>query len=129
MDKTKPGRLISIASTAGLKGYAYVTAYCAAKHGVVGMVKGMAAELANSPVTINAVCPGFMETPMLAKSVENIVAKTGMSDEAARASLAKINPQNRFIQPEEVAETVMWLCSPNAASITGQAISVSGGEV
>ncbi len=129
MNKAKPGRLISIASTAGLKGYAYVTAYCAAKHGVVGMVKGMAAELVSSPITINAVCPGFMETPMLAKSVENIVAKTGMSKDAARASLAKINPQNRFIQPEEVAETVMWLCSPNAASITGQAVSVSGGEV
>ncbi|NIY76360.1 SDR family oxidoreductase [Thalassospira sp. HF15] len=129
MDPAKPGRLISIASTAGLKGYAYVTAYCAAKHGVVGLVKGMAAELASSPITINAVCPGFMETPMLAKSVENIVAKTGMSADAARTSLAKINPQNRFIQPEEVAETVMWLCSPNAASITGQTISVSGGEV
>jgi len=129
MDKTKPGRLISIASTAGLKGYAYVTAYCAAKHGVVGLVEGMAAELASSSVTVNAVCPGFMETPMLEQSVENIVAKTGMSMDAARASLAKINPQNRFIQPGEVANTVMWLCSPHAASITGQAISVSGGEV
>ena len=129
MDKTKPGRLISIASTAGLKGYAYVTAYCAAKHGVVGLVEGMAAELASSSVTVNAVCPGFMETPMLEKSVENIVAKTGMSMDAARASLAKINPQSRFIQPDEVASTVMWLCSPHAASITGQAISVSGGEV
>lgn len=129
MDKSKPGRLISIASTAGLKGYAYVTAYCAAKHGVVGLIKGMAAELANSPITVNAVCPGFMETPMLEKSVENIVAKTGMSTDAARTSLAKINPQNRFIQPSEVADTVLWLCSPNAASITGQTISVSGGEV
>jgi NAD(P)-dependent dehydrogenase (short-subunit alcohol dehydrogenase family) len=129
MDKSKPGRLISIASTAGLKGYAYVAAYCAAKHGVVGLIKGMAAELANKPITVNAVCPGFMETPMLEKSVENIVAKTGMSTDDARASLAKINPQNRFIQPDEVANTVMWLCSPNAASITGQTISVSGGEV
>jgi NAD(P)-dependent dehydrogenase (short-subunit alcohol dehydrogenase family) len=129
MDKAKPGRLISIASTAGLKGYAYVMAYCAAKHGVVGLIKGMAAELANKPITVNAVCPGFMETPMLEKSVENIVAKTGMSTDDARASLAKINPQNRFIQPEEVADTVMWLCSPNAASITGQTISLSGGEV
>ena len=129
MDKAKPGRLISIASTAGLKGYAYVTAYCAAKHGVIGLVEGMAAELASSSVTVNAVCPGFMETPMLEKSVENIVAKTCMSTDAARASLAKINPQNRFIQPDEVANTVMWLCSPHAASITGQAISVSGGEV
>ena len=129
MDKSKPGRLISIASTAGLKGYAYVTAYCAAKHGVIGLVEGMAAELARSSVTVNAVCPGFMETPMLEQSVENIVAKTGMSTDAARASLAKINPQNRFIQPDEVANTVMWLCSPLAASITGQAISVSGGEV
>lgn len=128
MDKARPGRLISIASTAGLKGYAYVTAYCAAKHGIVGLVKGMATELADSPITVNAVCPGFMETPMLEKSVENIVAKTGMSPEQARASLASINPQNRFIQPEEVASTVMWLCSPTAGSITGQTISVSGGE-
>lgn len=128
MDKAKPGRLISIASTAGLKGYAYVTAYCAAKHGVVGLIKGMAVELASSPITVNAVCPGFMETPMLEKSVANIVAKTGMTHDQARASLAKINPQNRFIQPDEVAETVMWLCSPNAGSITGQTISVSGGE-
>lgn len=129
MDKTKPGRLISIASTAGLKGYAYVTAYCAAKHGVVGLIKSMAAEIAKSPITVNAVCPGFMETPMLEKSVANIVAKTGMSADDARASLAKINPQNRLIQPQEVADTVMWLCSPSAASITGQAISVSGGEI
>ncbi|MBX2829939.1 MAG: SDR family oxidoreductase [Rhodospirillales bacterium] len=129
MDKTKPGRLISIASTAGLKGYAYVTAYCAAKHGVVGLIKSMAAEIAKSPITVNAVCPGFMETPMLEKSVANIVAKTGMTVDEARASLAKINPQNRLIQPQEVADTVMWLCSPSAASITGQAISVSGGEI
>lgn len=129
MDKSRSGRLISIASTAGLKGYAYVSAYCAAKHGVVGLVKGMAAELASSAITVNAVCPGFMETPMLEKSVENIVAKTGMSRDDARASLAKINPQNRFIQPDEVANTVMWLCSANAASVTGQTISVSGGEI
>ncbi|WP_404420687.1 SDR family NAD(P)-dependent oxidoreductase [Thalassospira australica] len=129
MDRAKPGRLISIASTAGLKGYAYVTAYCAAKHAVIGLVKSLATELASTPITVNAVCPGFMETPMLAQSVANIVAKTGMSAEDARASLAKINPQNRFIQPEEVAETVMWLASRQAASITGQAISVSGGEI
>ncbi|RCK38702.1 SDR family NAD(P)-dependent oxidoreductase [Thalassospira xiamenensis] len=129
MDRAKPGRLISIASTAGLKGYAYVTAYCAAKHAVIGLVKSLATELAATPITVNAVCPGFMETPMLEQSVANIVAKTGMSAEDARASLAKINPQNRFIQPEEVAETVMWLASSQAASITGQAISVSGGEI
>ena len=96
---------------------------------MVGLVEGMASELASSSVTVNAVCPGFMETPLLEKSVENIVAKTGMSTDAARASLAKINPQNRFIRPDEVANTVMWLCSSHAASITGQAISVSGGEV
>ena len=129
MGRAKPGRLISIASTAGLKGYAYVTAYCAAKHAVVGLVKSLATELASTPITVNAVCPGFMETPMLEQSVANIVAKTGMSAEDARASLAKINPQNRLIQPEEVAQTVMWLASSQAASITGQAISVSGGEI
>ncbi len=129
MDKTKPGRLISIASTAGLKGYAYVTAYCAAKHAVIGLVQSLASELASTPITVNAVCPGFMETPMLEQSVTNIVSKTGMSPDAARQSLAEINPQGRFIAPEEVAQTVMWLCSPQAGSITGQAISVSGGEV
>ncbi|OSQ36402.1 SDR family NAD(P)-dependent oxidoreductase [Thalassospira mesophila] len=129
MDKAKPGRLIAIASTAGLKGYGYVAPYCAAKHGVVGLVKALAAELAGSAITVNAVCPGFTDTPMLAHSIANIAQKTGMSIDDARSSLARINPQNRFITPREVAQTVLWLCQQGAGSMTGQAISVSGGEI
>ncbi|WP_425444986.1 SDR family NAD(P)-dependent oxidoreductase [Thalassospira marina] len=129
MDLAKPARLIAIASTAGLKGYGYVAPYCAAKHGVVGLVRALAAELATSAITVNAICPGFTDTPMLDQSIANIAQTTGMSEDAARASLAKINPQNRFITPQEIAETVLWLCSEHAGSMTGQAISVSGGEI
>jgi NAD(P)-dependent dehydrogenase (short-subunit alcohol dehydrogenase family) len=122
------GRIVFIASTAGLKGYPYVAAYCAAKHGVIGLMRALSIELARQPVTVNAVCPGFTETPLLETSVANIVAKTGRSAEAARAELARANPQGRFITPEEVAQTVLWLCLPASGGITGQAISVSGGE-
>jgi NAD(P)-dependent dehydrogenase (short-subunit alcohol dehydrogenase family) len=121
-------RIVLIASTAGLKGYPYVAAYCAAKHGVVGLTRALAAELAASQVTVNAVCPGFTETPMLEASLANIVAKTGRSREEARAELQRLNPQGRLVRPEEVASTVLWLCTPAAQAVTGQAISVSGGE-
>ncbi|TPL05071.1 MULTISPECIES: SDR family NAD(P)-dependent oxidoreductase [unclassified Mesorhizobium] len=124
----KRGRIVFVASTAGLKGYAYVAPYVAAKHGVVGLMRALAAETAKSGVTVNAVCPGFVETDMLEESVQRIVEKTGRSTDEARASLAATNPQGRFIQPEEVAAAVLWLCSDAARSITGQAISVSGGE-
>ncbi|TPI48936.1 SDR family oxidoreductase [Mesorhizobium sp. B2-9-1] len=124
----KTGRIIFIASTAGLKGYAYVAPYVAAKHGVVGLMRALAAETAKSGVTVNAVCPGFVETEMLEESVQRIVEKTGRSTDEARASLAATNPQGRFVQPEEVAAAVLWLCSGAARSITGQAISISGGE-
>ena len=123
------GRVVNIASTAAQRGYAYVAAYCAAKHGVLGLTRAAALELAGKNITVNAVCPGFTETDLLQASIENIVAKTGRSPEQARADLAKGNPQGRLIQPEEVASTVAWLCSEGAAGITGQAISVSGGEV
>lgn len=122
-------RIILVASTAGLKGYPYVAAYCAAKHGVVGLARALSVELATRGVTVNAVCPGFTETPLLAASLATIVAKTGRSEADARASLAAGNPQGRFVTPEEVAATVAWLCQPASASVTGQAISISGGEV
>ena len=129
MEKKQPGRLIAIASTAGLKGYPYVSAYCAAKHGVVGLVRAMAFDVAKSAITVNAICPGFTETPMLERSVEKIMAATGMDKHDARQSLADNNPQGRFIQPEEIAANVLWLCSAQAASVNGQALAISGGEI
>jgi NAD(P)-dependent dehydrogenase (short-subunit alcohol dehydrogenase family) len=128
MTSAKSGRVVFVASTAGLKGYAYVAPYVAAKHGVVGLMRALATELARTGVTVNAVCPGFVETDMLAESVRRIVDKTGRTVDQARASLAATNPQGRFIQPQEVAAAVLWLCSEAAGSITGQAISLSGGE-
>ena len=122
-------RIVFIASTAGLKGYPYAAAYCAAKHGVVGLARALAAELAPRHVTVNAVCPGFTETPLLAASLAKIVAITGRGQEEAAAELTRLNPQRRFVQPAEVAQTVLFLCSSSAQAITGQAISVSGGEV
>jgi NAD(P)-dependent dehydrogenase (short-subunit alcohol dehydrogenase family) len=122
-------RLVFIASTAGLKGYPYVAAYCAAKHGVVGLARALAAELAPRGVTVNAVCPGFTETSLLDASLAKIMAMTGRSEAEARAELVRLNPQGRLVKPEDVAQAVLWLCTPAAEAITGQAISVSGGEV
>ncbi|WP_407188633.1 SDR family NAD(P)-dependent oxidoreductase [Bradyrhizobium centrosematis] len=128
--KDRPyGRIIVIASTAGLKGYAYVSAYAAAKHAAVGLVRSLALELAGGNVTVNAVCPGFTDTDLVAGSIENIMNKTGRSREQAIAELAKHNPQGRLITPQEVADTVLWLCGEGAGAITGQAIAVAGGEV
>lgn len=123
------GRLIAVASTAGLKGYPYVSAYCAAKHGVVGLTRAVAIEMGRSGVTANAICPGFVETPLLDRSIANIVDKTGMSAEDAARSLRAGNPQGRFIQPDEVAGAALWLCSDVAASVNGHALSLSGGEI
>jgi NAD(P)-dependent dehydrogenase (short-subunit alcohol dehydrogenase family) len=123
------GRIVAIASTAGLKGYAYVSAYSAAKHAVVGLVRSLALELATTRITVNAVCPGFTDTDLVAGSVENIMAKTGRSREQAVGELARHNPQGRLIAPREVADTVLWLCGEGASAVTGQAIAVAGGEI
>ena len=123
------GRVINIASTAAQKGYAYVAAYTAAKHGVLGLTRALALEFATKGITINAVCPGYTETDIIKEAIRNIVEKTGRSEEEARAELTKANPQKRLIQPQEVADSVVWLCSEQARSVTGQAIAIAGGEV
>jgi NAD(P)-dependent dehydrogenase (short-subunit alcohol dehydrogenase family) len=129
MKARRHGRIVAIASTAGLKGYAYVSAYAAAKHAVVGLVRSLALEVASSGITVNAVCPGFTDTDLVATSVDNIVAKTGRSRDDAIAELAKHNPQGRLVTPAEVADSVLWLCGDGASAVTGQAIVVAGGEV
>lgn len=129
MVERRSGRIVAIASTASLKGYPYVSAYCAAKHAVVGFVRALALEVAASGVTVNAVCPGFTDTDLVAGSIDTIMKKTGRSRDEAMAELARHNPQGRLVQPAEVADTVAWLCGPGAAAITGQAIAVAGGEI
>ena len=122
------GRIVNVASTAGLRGYPFVSAYVASKHAVIGLTRALALELAKGPITVNAVCPGYTETEMAANAIANI-QQSGKSEAEARAILTRGNPQGRLIQPDEVAATVAWLCQPTSASITGQAIAVAGGVV
>ena len=129
MTKAGEGRIVNVASTAGLKGYAYVGAYCASKHALIGLTRALALETARVGITVNAVCPGYTETDMLNESVENITRKTGRSPEEAKAALASHNPQGRLIQPGEVARMVGWLCLSGQASVTGQSLVIAGGEV
>ena len=123
------GRIVNIASTAGLTGYSYTSAYCAAKHAVVGLTRSLAQELAKKGVTVNAVCPGYTETDLVHDAIANIVKKTGRTEEQARAVLAANNPQGKLIQPDEVANAVSWLCLPGSSAINGQSIPVAGGEL
>jgi NAD(P)-dependent dehydrogenase (short-subunit alcohol dehydrogenase family) len=123
------GRIVAVASTAGLKGYPYVSAYCAAKHAVIGFVRALALETAKTGVTVNAVCPGFTDTDLVAESLERIMAKTNRTRDEALGELVKHNPQGRLIDPSEIADTVLWLCREGARSVTGQAIVVAGGEI
>lgn len=123
------GRLIVIASTAGLKGYAYVAPYAAAKHGAIGLVRSLALEVATKGITVNALCPGFLDTDMTERSVANIMQKTGRSREQAIAALASNNPQQRLIQAAEVSSAALWLCTAGSEGINGQAIAIAGGEI
>lgn len=123
------GRIINMGSTAGVKGFAYITAYCTAKHGVIGLTRSLAIETARTGVTVNAICPGYANTDLLEKTITNIMDKTGMPRDKAEDSLKANNPQRRFIEPYEIANTVAWLCLPGSESITGQSIAVAGGEI
>lgn len=123
------GRIVNIASTAGLKGYPYVSAYVAAKHGLVGLTRALALEFARTNVTVNAVCPGYTETDLIERSAAQIAEKTDRSHEEAIAEFQRVNPQNRLTQPSEVAEAVAWLCAPESCGVTGQAIVIAGGEI
>jgi 3-hydroxybutyrate dehydrogenase len=123
------GRIVNIASIAGLRGGAYISAYATSKHAVIGLTRSLALEYAARNITVNAVCPGFVDTDIVKEAIANIRKKTGRSDSEALATLVATNPQRRLVQPREVADTVMWLCRPGSESVNGQSIVLAGGEV
>jgi NAD(P)-dependent dehydrogenase (short-subunit alcohol dehydrogenase family) len=123
------GRIVNVASIAGLRGAAYISAYVSSKHAVIGLTRSLALEYATRNITVNAVCPGYVDTDIVKSAVANIKAKTGRSDSEALAALVATNPQRRLIEPREVADTVLWLCRPGSESVTGQSIVLAGGEV
>ncbi len=129
MRKNNRGRIVNIASIAGLVGAPYISAYCAAKHGVIGLTRALAMELARKAITVNAICPGYTNTELLEGAIENIIAKTSLSRDEAEEQLKSVSPQHRFVEPEEVAACVVWLCLPGSESVTGQAIPISGGAI
>jgi len=122
------GRVVNIASTAALQGYRYTAAYCASKHALLGLTRGLALDVARRGVTVNAVCPGFTDTSMAARAIENISEKTGREATEARGELERLNPQGRLVAPAEIAAMVAYLCSDAASGINGQALAVDGGE-
>ena len=129
MVKQGSGRIVNIASIAGLKGYAYVSAYCAAKHAVIGLTRALSVELIKTRITVNAICPGYTDTDLIANAASTISRKTGLSTEKAIDHFASTNPSGRLILPEEVANAALWLCSDGASAVTGQAITVAGGDL
>jgi 3-hydroxybutyrate dehydrogenase len=129
MTKRGFGRIVVNSSVAGLKGYAYVTAYCTAKHAVVGFVRALAQETVKSGVTVNAVCPGYTDTDLVQGGIEHVIANTGRTREQALADMLKDKPNGRLITPQEVAGAVLFLCSPGASAITGTTLTVAGGEI
>jgi NAD(P)-dependent dehydrogenase (short-subunit alcohol dehydrogenase family) len=129
MLQTGFGRIVNVASIAGLRGAAYISAYVSSKHAVIGLTRALALEYATRNITVNAVCPGYVDTDIVKSAVANIVSKTGRSEAEALAALVATNPQRRLIEPREVADTVMWLCRPGSPSVTGQSLVLAGGEV
>ena len=123
------GRIVNIASVAGLSGAPYITAYCAAKHGVIGLTRALALELAKKDITVNALCPGYTNTDLLEGAINNIMSKTSLSRDEAEEQLKSTSPQHRFIEPKEIAACVAWLCLPGSESINGQAIPITGGGI